>query len=52
MVLKEKKEEMRLQVVAYNKELARVQQYIAEKFKTYANFSIKADLLVPARNIL
>jgi hypothetical protein len=43
---------MRAEVNAYNKEITRVYQYIQEKCKSYANHNIKAELLVPSRNIL
>jgi hypothetical protein len=50
--LKEKRELLRAEVSAYNGELSKVQQYVSEKMKSYANTNIKPDLALPARNIL
>ncbi len=43
---------MRAEVGAYNSELSKLQQYVTEKIKSYANTNIKPELALPARNIL
>jgi hypothetical protein len=50
--LREKRELVRAEVGAYNSELSKIQQYVTEKMKSYANTNIKPDLALPARNIL
>jgi hypothetical protein len=43
---------IRNEITSYNKELARISQYVEEKYKSYANTNIKAQMLIPSRNIL
>jgi hypothetical protein len=50
--LREKRDLVRAEVGAYNNELTKIQQYITEKYKSYANSNIKTELALPARNIL
>lgn len=41
-VLREKRDLMRAEVTAYNSEISKIQQYVTEKMKSYANTNIKS----------